>query len=215
MCGRKIFCIRNDRSCVKKHVKFVTSIWAFRLFLKRNVFLLWPIERCKRGLSVRNSPELSSVGLVGLSWLVSVSPGRTVDDHVASTVLSRILLSTDHLLMLFFQSIQFEIAFETRENYLTFASCTWWSIWHITSSKCKLFLQHYKCILSWNSEIFLTVKFLWDRTYNRNSSLLMKFAILRVWFERVDSFTHFPCPWICVSEYFKIRYIDQKDSTTL
>lgn len=68
------------------HKFFVTSIWLFRLLLKRKVFLLWPIERCKRGLSVRKSPELSSMGLLGLSWLVTVSPGGTVDDHVASTV---------------------------------------------------------------------------------------------------------------------------------
>jgi hypothetical protein len=81
----------DNHTCYEIHRNF-TSMCVFRLFLNRKVFLLWPIERCKRGLSVRNSPELSSIGLLGLSWLVTVSPGETVDDHVASTVLSRILL---------------------------------------------------------------------------------------------------------------------------
>lgn len=54
----------------------ITSTWLLRLFLNRKVFLLWPIERCNRGLSGRDSPELSSFGLVGLSWLVTVSPDK-------------------------------------------------------------------------------------------------------------------------------------------
>lgn len=99
MVGNGMFSVCNWRfyiACYKIYRNFVTSICVFRLFLNRKVFLLWPIERCKRGLSVCNSPELSSVGLLGLSWLVTVSPGETVDhvDHVASTVFYRGFYST-------------------------------------------------------------------------------------------------------------------------
>lgn len=88
------------------YVSVITSMWLFRLFLKRKVFLLWPIERCKRGLSVRNSPELSSVGLLGLSWPVTVSPGGTVDDHTCRVYrLIHEFYSTIHLLMLLFRSM--------------------------------------------------------------------------------------------------------------
>lgn len=59
-----------------KYMHLITSTWLLRLFLNRKVFLLWPIERCNRGLSGRDSPELSSFGLVGLSWLVTVSPDK-------------------------------------------------------------------------------------------------------------------------------------------
>jgi len=106
----------------KTYVNVITSMWLFRLFLKRKVFLLWPIERCKRGLSVRNSPELSSVGLLGLSWPVTISPGGTVDDHTCRVYrFIHEFYSTIYLLMLLFRSVWFKIVFEVRRKYFTTA----------------------------------------------------------------------------------------------
>jgi len=110
----------------KTYVNVITSIWLFRLFLKRKVFLLWPIERCKRGLSVRNSPELSSVGLFGLSWPVTVSPGETVDDHTYRVYrLIHEFYSTIRLLMLLFRSVWFKIVLGVRRKYFTIAFRAW------------------------------------------------------------------------------------------
>lgn len=57
---------------------FHTSIWLLLLFRSLNVFLLWALERWRRGLLGRplNSPELSSAGLPGLKGVVDVSPGH-------------------------------------------------------------------------------------------------------------------------------------------